>query len=461
MANRERANGEVHARARHAQFRESRLRARVSYAAGMFESDGSNRRVAALGLLLLMVLAATAASRGCAQQSRARSRGIAATRVPVTSDPFVAIPYPPPPTQRPMVTATGLVRYGYSSQAPDRVALRATLFARRFAQLNEWMESYQRDAAADPTRELWPVAAVMAFRSNDVRLRALLDEWSAAHPRSWAPFAARAAHLVDVAEYARGDDVISEVPAAKLAVMNIAFDAAEAAIERALEIEPRLLPMYTLQLSIQRHRASPAARRAVYDRARAIFPRSFELPWVYSASLEPRWGGSEQEIAQFARGPWDVAGNPRLALLYSLPERYACAEAARTRAPDAEQRCSAVLVDADDDNAYEDRARVRSLDRARLGDAIADYRASLAVRPQVTRVLARLAGDLADSGRIEEGAERMIELFLLDPVGMQRVRQHAWWQRTLATQQQRALAQHDTAQAARFAALLDRLRFGQ
>jgi len=88
-------------------------------------------------------------------------------------------------------------------------------------------------------------------------------------------------------------------------------------IDRALGINPRLLPAYMIRLSIFNAQGTRAEEDQVFAEARELYPDSFLLYSHFLNARRPRWGGSYAEMEKIARKALEQANfNPEMYLLF-------------------------------------------------------------------------------------------------------------------------------------------------
>ncbi len=118
--------------------------------------------------------------------------------------PVAALALAPLPVKSPLVERPGKDEFGYPRSYVDQAALRGLLGRQRYAELNGYVEQFQREFEADFHAEYWANASSEAFLSAEPELGVLLDAWIAATPTSFAPYLARGSHHVAAGFVARG-----------------------------------------------------------------------------------------------------------------------------------------------------------------------------------------------------------------------------------------------------------------
>ncbi len=202
---------------------------------------------------------------------------------------------------------------GYPKKFVSQVGLRSLLHFEKYAELTAAMERFQTDFEADPRKEYWPHDAVDAFGSAEPQLRPKLDAWAKATPDSFAPYLARAAHLVRVGLFERGSAWTKDTPESNFVAMRTAFGEAQKDIERAMLHHPKLVTALRLQIQM-RAATSRSDGRTEVENATTVCPSCFLVRVAYLTYATPRWGGSYEEMDRYAAAA-PVALNPRLRFL--------------------------------------------------------------------------------------------------------------------------------------------------
>jgi tetratricopeptide (TPR) repeat protein len=286
----------------------------------------------------------------------------------------------------------------------DRPALRSLLQGRRYQRLTEVIEAFQAAFEADPRREDWMSDAYDVLAYAHSRDRLLLEEWIAATPRSFAPWLARAVYWYRSAYLWRGEKLARETTRLEFASMRSALVRARADAQKALSLRPGLVEARALLVRVDVLDGDRASAERTLREALVRCPTCFDVRTAWLTALEPRWGGSMEEMEAFAAA--GLAAGPRLAHLAG----YVDAERARQ-----------ALVGGDRPGA------VAHLDRAcrhaewgflvsradtRGGQDVDAYLADLdradALRPGLSEVLSRRASARAHQQRWEEAGRDLL-----------------------------------------------------
>jgi tetratricopeptide (TPR) repeat protein len=156
-------------------------------------------------------------------------------------------------------------------------------------------------------------AYVANFWSPSESLKRSIDQWVAQAPASAHALAARGMHEVAIGQEARGEDTIANTPPESLANMSKALDAARRDLQKALSINPRIMPAYTALIYIAKLSGDRELAERTIQQATKVDPATF-YPRAYLSNMyEPRWGGSFEAMDRIAAEAMPLVDqNPRL-----------------------------------------------------------------------------------------------------------------------------------------------------
>ena len=238
---------------------------------------------------------------------------------PRRATPTPAVLRPPIGGIAPLPTALALAgnegrdSYGYPTQYVDKAGLRSLLLHKRYADLTRNLETFQARFEADNSYEYWPTDAADAFGSSEPQLLPFLNEWVIASPDSFAPYLARGTYWQNVARTSRGVKWAPDTSEEELAGMRDAHGLSRKDLARSLQLRPKLMAAQWVQMATLYGEAEDARRRTL-DAALASCPRCYLIRAAYMSTLVPRWGGSYEAMAAFARESEQVP-NPKMRLL--------------------------------------------------------------------------------------------------------------------------------------------------
>ncbi|HEM45568.1 MAG TPA: tetratricopeptide repeat protein, partial [Alphaproteobacteria bacterium] len=164
----------------------------------------------------------------------------------------------------------------------------------------------------------------------------VVDRWVAREPESWVAATARGYHFKSLAWASRGRGFIDQTTEEGRRGMYEAVRVGVGELERALVLEPSAVAPHPMILDMAMMVAPRSVRTAVYERAAAAHPLSFQVHVKHMHDLTPKWGGSYEAMERFAASLAPaVPHNPELGVLAAYPVRER-AEAAWRRKDRAE-----------------------------------------------------------------------------------------------------------------------------
>jgi tetratricopeptide (TPR) repeat protein len=161
---------------------------------------------------------------------------------------------------------------------------------------------------------------LLAGQARSERVGVLSEAWLRQAPDSAYAHLARAAYFNGAAWKARGGQYASDTPRGNMHRMSALVEQAIPHFEKAVEIEPRLIAAYTGMIDIGMLDSRPALEARARRAAEALDPACPELANTTMRSLQPRWGGSYEEMLVHAsRLSAHLARRPHLAIYLAQP----------------------------------------------------------------------------------------------------------------------------------------------
>lgn len=314
-----------------------------------------------------------------------------------------------------MVGLTGEDAYGYPVNEPNQLRLRAMLRHRRFTDLDSELKDYQRQLEADFHKENWVAVALAAFSIEEPALETPLDEWVKASPSSFAAYAARAAYALRLGWVARGTQYAKDTPPERFREMERHHARARADYEKAIALRPKLVAAYQGLIRIGSAGSAPDRLMARWlSRALSVCRDCFYVRTVYLRGLQPRWGGSYEDMSRFAAEAAQESSNPRLRVLAGFVAEDQCQVASADDNASALSLCDQAISQGDSAPFFALRGRVRGNLKDTAG-AIADYDRALGISPQNAQAMARRGTKLAESKEWDRAERDLLLAHRLDP----------------------------------------------
>jgi tetratricopeptide (TPR) repeat protein len=330
----------------------------------------------------------------------------------------------PVPSGLPLIGPDGFDALGRPRQVVDRAALRSLLVGRSFGRLNSVLQRLQDDFERDRRYEERVHDAFDALGYPNSRERELIDAWVAATPRSFAPYLARASHWSRTGHLWRGTRYARDTSAAEWMRMREAFDAARRDLATALRLRSGLVQARVLQLGVEITDGRRDQAEALMEEALRACPTCFYPRVEWLRALEPRWGGSLEEMEAYAVDRAD----PK-APLHRLLRGYVDLErATQARLKSANEEAFAHL-DAACSRGDHWQFLVARADAGTRPDGVNPYLPALeeanAAHPGLSEVLARRADAYYGAKRLEEAGQDLLYVLRANPTSFLGGRLHA------------------------------------
>lgn len=160
----------------------------------------------------------------------------------------------------------------------------------------------------------------IVLAGGDERTDQVTASWLQGAPESAFANLARAAYYGGAAWKARGGRLVEETPRENLRRMSQAVAQAIPYLQKAVAINPRLVPAYTQMISLGRADSRPDLEQVGVRGAEVHDPACSEYATQWMRSLSPRWSGSYEEMLAFSsRLSKYVSTRPGLAVQIAAP----------------------------------------------------------------------------------------------------------------------------------------------
>jgi len=325
----------------------------------------------------------------------------------------------PPPSVAPVATRSMPSRpFAPPRYTVDRLQVLDLLENRDFGALTTLLNRLQERVLRDPAAENDLALALDAFDTGATELEPLFDDWIRTRPNEPMPRLGRSTYLVRAAFDRRGVRLAKQTSPQQFVEMDAQLKRALEDAQAALQQNARLAFAYIAPMRAAKAHGDEATCKRMMTAALAIAPASYHLRVEYMMCLLPRWGGSYEEMDQFAlmSQRWRDQ-NPRLAALggFSAWDRGRILRD-DGRYEEALHEFNHALEFGDAHCFYEDRAVALSgLEAYR--DAVANYERGLVLFPQEPECLvgrafarsfeqddvARIDADVALAKRVDPG----------------------------------------------------------
>jgi len=182
---------------------------------------------------------------------------------------------------------------------PEQRQIADLLEKRDYAGLERILSGRQLAFESDPkaTRQL--EQAFQVFAKVPRRSEAALSEWIKAAPSSYSAHVARAGFYLSRGIEERGEDYSKDTSSEHIDAMEAYFDESLDDLERSLELSQKPYLSRRYAMAIMLYTGSRDEFNTAYLEALRLAPGSVETRLAYMRNLEPRWGGSYQQMEAF------------------------------------------------------------------------------------------------------------------------------------------------------------------
>ena len=307
-------------------------------------------------------------------------------------------------------------RYGYPAVHLDKLGLRKLLKERKYRELNDTLNFFQRLFEKDFRYEYLLSEAFFAFYVSDSSLLRPMEAWKNAYPMEFQPHTARALMKVRMGWDSRGTKFASETPAENFIAMEHCLSEAKENAFAANAANPRSPVPYEALLFITLLQGNHTASEYITEQALGVCPCLYRVRERYMMNLLPRWGGSYEDMDNFAEEAQTYKNiNPKLHVLqgFSLWDQGRMSEVDSMR-NEALQYYNAAFQFGECYFFLNDRGdNYWRMDR--YAESLADFNRALYYTPQDPDVLTSKAKVLYQLGEIDESLKYLDSATVIDP----------------------------------------------
>jgi tetratricopeptide (TPR) repeat protein len=186
-----------------------------------------------------------------------------------------------------------------SLQPPSQSETRALLDANRFAELDQRFSAIQQGYKNGSVTDVELRDAFRVFYPTDAALEPEYTAWITQFPKSYVAHLARAIYYKKVGQESRGTDSIANTTDEQVRGMEAAFSKALSDLHASSKLDDEPLLTYLHELDINSYEGDAERNRELLDAALRIDPHEVIAREKYMVTLEPRWGGSLQQMHEF------------------------------------------------------------------------------------------------------------------------------------------------------------------
>jgi tetratricopeptide (TPR) repeat protein len=182
---------------------------------------------------------------------------------------------------------------------PTQSETLALLNSNQFEELDQRFAAIQRDYKNGAISDEKLRAAFRVFYSTDEALEPKYDAWVARFPKSYVALLARGIYYKKVGMERRGGDFIANTTDAQLSDMKTAFAMASRDLHASVELDDKPLLTYLHAMDVSNFLGDSDQSRELLRLSIKLDPGNFIVREKYMGTLEPRWGGSLDQMYAF------------------------------------------------------------------------------------------------------------------------------------------------------------------
>jgi tetratricopeptide (TPR) repeat protein len=195
----------------------------------------------------------------------------------------------------------------------------ALLNTERFAELDVRFSAIQANYRDNVISDEQLRNAFRVFYDTDVALQFKYDAWVTKFPKSYVAHLARGVYYRKSGQNRRGGEFIAKTTDSQLQGMDAAFALAMQDLKVSATLDRRPLLTYLNEMSIAIFEGDTREIRALLDESLRVDPQNVIMRHEYMMSLEPRWGGTVEQMSAFLEESRNAGlSKPKLQLLEAV-----------------------------------------------------------------------------------------------------------------------------------------------
>lgn len=187
----------------------------------------------------------------------------------------------------------------YLKESEELLALRDLLEKGDYQQLHQILDDYQTQFENGEGGEIEYDNAIRILGNPDPKNKTYFDKWIVVMPDVYTAYLARAYYYHELAWAKRGEGFARDTTDEQFTGMHEAQAYALRDIDKALELNPKLMIAYSTLISIYSTGGSRKQKFDTLKKALNINPASYIVRRDMLQFLLPKWGGSYQAIEEF------------------------------------------------------------------------------------------------------------------------------------------------------------------
>jgi len=187
----------------------------------------------------------------------------------------------------------------HTPSPPSQSETLALLSSNQFADLDRRFSAIQTGYRNGTVTDLELRAAFRAFYATDTELESKYDAWITRFPNSYVAHLARGIYYKKVGEERRGPASFSETTAEQLRGMEAALGKASQDLHASVALDAKPVLTYFYALAVANYLGDKGEVRELLAQSTKVDPGNVIVRECYLQTIEPRWGGSIEQMYAF------------------------------------------------------------------------------------------------------------------------------------------------------------------
>ncbi len=202
---------------------------------------------------------------------------------------------------------------------PSQSETLALLNTERFAELDARFSAIQANYRNRVISDEQLRNAFRVFYDTDVALQVKYDAWVGKFPKSYVARLARGVYYRKTGQNRRGGEIIANTTDSQLQGMDATFALAMKDLKASAALDKRPLLTIFNEMSVAIFEGDTREIRGLLDQSLRMDPQNVIIRHEYMMSLEPRWGGTVEQMSAFLEESRNAGlSKPKLQLLEAV-----------------------------------------------------------------------------------------------------------------------------------------------
>lgn len=192
-----------------------------------------------------------------------------------------------------------LIGFWVSMCFAGAIDIRESLRAMKFVDVEASLQATEAAFQQGSLSEYDFLEAYKVFYEHDDVLANEMAAWVHDRPSSYIAYLARGTYRRKLGEFRRGEAYINKVPPENVQYMQRQFALAKTDLQKALSLKHNSFIALLNLMNIAMYEDDGQVARQILDAANKAYPNNLLIRARYLVHLEPRWGGTQEQMETF------------------------------------------------------------------------------------------------------------------------------------------------------------------